>query len=260
MTPPKGYVNTEYLQATGEFVKHLKQRSYALMRIQPGHKVLDVGCGPASDTIQLAELVGHTGKVFGVDYDQAMIDEADQRAEKAGVTAWVKHLFADSNSLPFETNSFNACRGERVFQHLLDPTRALSEMTRVTTTGGWIVVLDGDWGSFSIDTPEVDIERRLVRVLADTGSHNGYAGRKLYRQFKQQQLTEITVELHPLLIRDYAFARQGALLDQAEHIALTAGILTDEEVHCWRTSLEQADSNGVFFASVNLVMAIGRKP
>jgi ubiquinone/menaquinone biosynthesis C-methylase UbiE len=53
MTQPKGYVNTEYLQIMSEFVKHLKQHSYMLMQIQPGHKVLDVGCGPASDTIHL---------------------------------------------------------------------------------------------------------------------------------------------------------------------------------------------------------------
>src|SRR4051812_28551049 len=108
MTQPKGYVNTEYLQVVGEVVKHLKQRSYTLMQIQPGQKVLDVGCGPASDTIELAKLVGQTGQVCGVDYDQAMLDEADQRAEAAGVSRWVKHQWAAAHSLAFDSSYFDA--------------------------------------------------------------------------------------------------------------------------------------------------------
>ena len=78
MTQLKGYVNTEYLKIVGEFAGNLKQRSYTLMQIQPGQTILDVGCGSASDTIQLAQLVGQVGKVFGVDYDQNMIDEAEK--------------------------------------------------------------------------------------------------------------------------------------------------------------------------------------
>jgi ubiquinone/menaquinone biosynthesis C-methylase UbiE len=260
MTQAKGYVNTEYLQVVAEFVKQLKQRSYALMQIQSGQRILDVGCGPATDTIQLAPLVGQTGQVFGVDNDQAMIDEADLRADKAGVTAWVKHKRGDATSLCFDANYFDACRSERLFQHLSDPERALSEMTRVTRTGGWIVVLDTDWGSLSIDTTEVDIERRLARVHAERGLHNGYAGRQLYRLFKQEKLMDIAVELHPLFATDYAFTRHGVLLNETEHIALTAGIVTEEELQRWRASLEQADSDGAFFVSVNQIMAVGRKP
>ncbi len=130
MTQPQGYVDRDYLQVVTEFVKHLKQRSYALMQIQPGHKVLDVGCGPASDTIQLGILVGQAGQVFGVDYDQAMIDEAEKRTNDEGVAAWVKHKRADSSSLPFDTNYFDSCRSERVFLHLSNPKGTLSEMTR----------------------------------------------------------------------------------------------------------------------------------
>jgi len=46
MSQPKGYVDPEYLRAVGNQLNHIKQRSYALMRIQSGHKVLDLGCSP----------------------------------------------------------------------------------------------------------------------------------------------------------------------------------------------------------------------
>ncbi len=260
MTQLKGYVNTEYLQTVGEFISNLKQRSYTLMQIHPGQTILDVGCGPASDTIQLAHLVGQVGKVFGVDHDQNMIDEAEKCAEIAGVSGWVKHKCADSGSLPFETNTFDACRSERVFQHLLDPEQTLSEMIRVTKVGGRVAVLDTDWSSFSIDTPEVDIERRLARVNAERVLNNGYSGRQLYRLFKRQELTDITIEIHPLVVTDYTFARQCAVLDEIEYIALTEYSFTDQEIQRWHTYLEQADVSGTFFGSINQVMAVGRKP
>lgn len=73
MARPKGYVDTEYLQVVGEFLNHLKQRTYTCMGIETGHKVLDVGCGPGIDTIALSELVDTNGEVYGVDYDQEMV-------------------------------------------------------------------------------------------------------------------------------------------------------------------------------------------
>ena len=56
----------------GESVAQLKQITYQRMDIRPGHHVLDVGCGPATDTIPLAALVSASGKTVGVDYDAHM--------------------------------------------------------------------------------------------------------------------------------------------------------------------------------------------
>jgi ubiquinone/menaquinone biosynthesis C-methylase UbiE len=49
-----------------------KRRSFALMRTLPGDRVLDVGCGPGTDPLLLARLVGESGQVVDVDYDQLM--------------------------------------------------------------------------------------------------------------------------------------------------------------------------------------------
>jgi ubiquinone/menaquinone biosynthesis C-methylase UbiE len=46
------------------------------MEINEGNTVLDAGCGPGIDTVQLATLVGN-GQVVGIDYDSEMIAEAD---------------------------------------------------------------------------------------------------------------------------------------------------------------------------------------
>lgn len=259
MSQPKGYASAELLQMLAKVAQYAKQRSYACMQIQSGYKVLDVGCGPATDTIALAELVGATGQVVGVDYDEAMIAQANQRVEQAGVNSRVKHKQADVAALPFESGEFDSLRSERLFQHLLNPEQALSEMTRVIKTGGWIAVMDTDWGAISVDTNEIDIERRLARVLAERCLHNGYSGRQLYRLFRRQNLSDVSVELFPTFITDYNLWRLGALLDRVENEALSAGVITDDELQRWRESLERADAEGVFFGTGCMMLVAGRK-
>ena len=260
MDQPKGYVSSEYLDMVRDSVKHLKQRTYELMQLRPGQKALDVGCGPASDTLELGVLVGPQGEVWGVDYDQAMVDEAERRARAMGIAAWVKHQHAESTSLPFASDSFDACRSERLFQHLIDPGGTLKEMVRVTRRGGWIVVLDTDWGTASMDTTETDVERRLMRVHADMAAHNGYAGRQLYRLFKQQDMADVHIEVHCNWSTSYAFTREATLLSQVERIALEAGVVTEQEVRRLRTQMEQADVQGTFFGCANQMLVAGRKP
>ena len=259
MSLPKGYVDPEYLRTVGELFAKLKQRTYACMKIQTGHKVLDVGCGPATDTIPLAQLVGSTGEVWGVDYDEAMVAEANHLAERAGVNARIKHKRAEASSLPFESEYFDSYRSERLFQHLLNPAQALSEMTRVTKTNGWIVVLDTDWGTTSIDTDEDDLERKLTRFLAEHAQHDGFSGRKLYRLFKKQGLADVTFEVFPIAVTSYTLARQILTLDRMEQEVLAENIMTQDELRRLLASFEQADEQGVFFISASIVLVAGRK-
>jgi ubiquinone/menaquinone biosynthesis C-methylase UbiE len=229
------------------------------MQIKAGDKVLDVGCGSGVDTIALSKLVGSSGKVFGVDYDNAMIAEADKYAAKEGVSAWVKHKLADATSLPFDEGFFDSCRSERVFQHLPNTVLALREMTRVTKIGGAVVVLDTDWGTLSLDTGEVDIERRLWRFHTEHMHNNGYAGRQLYRLFKEQGLRNVSFEVFPLVVTSYAFMRQIINADRLEAEALAKNIITEDELRRFQKDNEHMDANGTLFISGCMMLVSGQK-
>lgn len=260
MTHAKGYVDSSYLSVSANLAKEFKQRSHALMQIQAGHSVLDVGCGPASDTIALAQLVGSEGQVVGIDYDAAMVTEANQKAEQAGVRSYVTHHQGDATNLPFEANSFDSCRSERLFQHLKDPAQALSEMIRITRPGGWVVVADADWGTLSIHTNEVAIERKLARIAAEHFVNNGYAGRQLYGLFQRHELVDLSAEMVSFPFTSYPFFRQVFLLDRIEQEALNAGVVTSNELARWHEDLEQTEAQGAFFGSIANVLIAGRKP
>jgi ubiquinone/menaquinone biosynthesis C-methylase UbiE len=260
VSQPKGYVSSEYLRMAGESVRHIKQRTCELMQVRPGQKVLDVGCGPASDTLELGKLVGPQGQVFGVDHDPAMVEEANKRAREAGVETWVFHKRAESAALPFESNTFDSCRSERLFQHLSDPVPTVAEMVRVTKSAGLVVLLDTDWGSGSFDSTETDIERRLACVHAELAANNGYAGRQLYRLLKQQGLVDVNIEVFSNWSTNYAFARQVTVQPDVERVALAAGIVTEEELRRLHAQYEQADAAGLFFGCANQMLVVGRKP
>ncbi len=51
-----GYVDSGFLDAATTLMKSVKQQTYAMMHVKEGQTVLDVGCGPASDTIALSKI------------------------------------------------------------------------------------------------------------------------------------------------------------------------------------------------------------
>ena len=261
MALPKGYLDAKALDTFADVLRKIKQSSFDAMRIQPNDIVLDVGCGPATDTISLGNLVGNLGRVVGVDYDIGMLGVANQRAEKLGMQGWVAHMQADATSLPYEDNYFDSCRSDRMFQHLRAPEKALSEMIRVTKPGGCIVVVDPDWGSFSVDcvNEDVDIERRYARFVSSSALHNGYSGRTLYRHFKQQNLNDIGFEVFPTAATRSELIRQATQADRTEQEAIYAGVLSEKQVKRLRESQLQADDDDTYFATVNLVVMVGRK-
>ncbi|MBX2999993.1 MAG: methyltransferase domain-containing protein [Caldilineaceae bacterium] len=255
---PPWQAKTEFMEFQAKLGGNLKAYTYEVMRVQPGHRVLDVGCGPGIDTCGLAQRVGPTGQVVGVDRDEQTLADADQRAQEKGVAGWVEHRLADAEALPFADNTFDGCRAERVFMHQPHPEKVLAEMVRVLKPGGWVVVLEGDGETISFDLDDLRIHHILKRAWIEKHS-NSYAGRKLYRQFKQRGLLDVTVEQIPFGITDLAVARRLANLDDLGKRALAAGWFTEEELRGVRTRMEEADAEGVFFCQVIQNLVSGNK-
>lgn len=255
-----GYVDPDYLQTVAAVLERQRQRGHELLRLQPGLRVLDLGCGPGTDTITLASLIGSSGTVVGVDHDPAMVAEANRRAEAAGVHGWTEHIEANALALPFDSGSFDRVRAQRVFQHLTEPEAAFAELVRVTKSGGFILVTEPDWGTLSIDSIQTDLERRYVRYYTEGYLRNGYAGRCLYRYFASHGLEELVIETFPTHNTNYAFAREVILADRLEPAAVDAGALTQDEIDRLTKEWHRADEAHSFYGSVNQVAVLGRKP
>lgn len=259
MTQGLGYVDPAYLDAAARLVAVGKRLSYTRMRLSPGAAVLDVGCGPGSDTLPLAELVGPAGRVRGVDRDAEMIAEAERRAEAAGVADRVEHALGDAGALDFAAGSFDAVRSERLFLHLPHPERAVAEMARVTRPGGRVVLMDTDWGTRSVDTPEVELERRIARVLTERCLANGYSGRRLYGLMQGAGVRGLEIDLVPLFTTEYDLWRLLSRMEMAFEVAVADGVMTEDEAHRLDASFREKDAAGTFFASTMVMMVSGTR-
>lgn len=258
-TLPNHFIR-EHLSGAARLLAPLKQRSLELLHLKPGDCVLEVGCGAGADTAVLAHWVGFGGEVWGVDPDPALIAAADLRAVQAGLDSWTRHRLADPAALPLEAGYFDACRSERLLQHLARPEAAVSEMARVTRPGGWIVVAAADYTTLSIDAPDTALERRLMAFQAERLHANAAAGRQLPRLLRRQGLEALQVEIFPLVFTRCVEARELAGLDRLEAHALGEGLLSDSDLGAWRAGLEAAEARAEFFASLNVVLAAGRRP
>jgi SAM-dependent methyltransferase len=227
------------------------------MRAAPGATVLDVGCGPATDTLPLARRVAPGGRVVGVDHDPEMVAEAERRAASAGHGGEVEHRLADACALPFAEGAFDAARCERLFLHLTEPERALAEMVRVVRPGGRVVVLDTDWGTRSVDAPEPELERRLARVLAEACLANGYSGRRLYGMAKRAGLRRVRADAFPLQVTDYELWRLLSRMEVAAEVAVRSGALSPSEMDRLDAGWRRLDAAGEFFALTTLVVVAG---
>lgn len=101
-------------------------------------KILDVGCGPGSITVDLAKHV-HRGHVTGLEYMPEPLEQARSIAASQEVSN-VDFMVGDVHALPFEDGTFDVVHAHQVLQHVRDPVQALREMKRVARDGGLVAV------------------------------------------------------------------------------------------------------------------------
>jgi len=257
MTVYASYASTDYLRnaARNPAIQRLKARTYALMQLDAGGHALDIGCGPAIDTVPLAKIVGAAGEIWGVDHDPAMVHEAEREALRAGVAATVHHRQADVAALPFAAGTFDAVRSERVLQHLpmARAEVAVAEACRVVRPGGRIVLADTDWATFSVEVSEPALERRIV-AFHSARFYNPFSGRQLGRMLKLAGCGGVTHESHAIPVEA---ASVRYLLSETARYALAAGVVTQDEWWRWHAALADAEARSLAFAHLTMCVAAG---
>lgn len=154
--------------------------AYLLPRLSPGMRLLDVGCGPATITADLAKAVA-PGRVIGIEPVEGILATARENAVSAGAPRSLSFEVADVYALPYDDASFDVVHAHQVLQHLSDPVAALREMRRVCRPGGLIAVRDADYGAMAW-FPAVEGIDRWQQAYRDTAYAGGYhpdAGRML---------------------------------------------------------------------------------
>jgi ubiquinone/menaquinone biosynthesis C-methylase UbiE len=144
--------------------------AFFLPHLRPGMRLLDLGSGPGSITIGLAEALA-PGEVVGIDAQPTQVERARALSAERGVTNATFEV-ADAYNLPFPDNSFDAAFAHVVLMHLTDPIRALVEVHRVLRPGGVVGVRDPDMGS-AIRYSMTPILEQYMALMPRVLQHNG---------------------------------------------------------------------------------------
>jgi SAM-dependent methyltransferase len=246
--------------ATSQFSDY-KRHSYHALGIAPGIHVLDAGCGAGDDAREMAEIVGPTGRVVGLDSSATMVETARTRTPDGNTT--IEFVHGSLYELPFPDDSFDAARSDRVFQHLDEPELAIRELVRVTKPGGRINIIDPDFGAGAIDVDNPELYLRLQesgrRARVDQPG-SGWMGRQLWGLFNSAGLREVEVQAEFLWTTSLEVADGISNLSNWGRFAHELGDATLEEAEAWERELATRDREQRFFAGALLVSVVGVVP
>ena len=102
--------------------------------VSSGQNALDVGCGTGVLTREVAQRVGDSGSVVGLDINAGMLDVAKRKVPT------IKWRQGQAENLPFESNSFDAVVCQFGLMFFEDQQAAIAEMLRVLKPGGHMAI------------------------------------------------------------------------------------------------------------------------
>ncbi len=130
----------ERLQLQARCFEGLTRRLIRESGIGPGMRVLDLGAGPGDVAFLVAEVVGLTGSVVGVDREERSVALARRRAAEAGYSN-VAFTVAGDDALPADA-PFDAAIGRFVLIHQRDPALMIRRSAAVVRSGGVVAFLE----------------------------------------------------------------------------------------------------------------------
>lgn len=154
--------------------------AYLLPSLKPDMKILDIGCGPGTITVDLATHVP-LGHVTGLDASDDVLDKARAHAAACNVRN-IEFVVADAHALPFPDETFDVTHAHQVLQHVGDPVQMLREMRRVTKAGGFVAARDADYAGMTWypESEGMTEWRKIYTLVARANGGEPDAGRRLY--------------------------------------------------------------------------------
>jgi SAM-dependent methyltransferase len=127
-----------YYRFMGRYSEPLADQFLELLDLRDGQRVLDVGCGPGALTQRLVECLG-ADAVTAVDPSESFVAAVRSRIPSIDVHR------AAAEDMPFGDGHFDCAAAQLVVHFMKDPVAGITEMARVTSTGGVVAACVWDY-------------------------------------------------------------------------------------------------------------------
>ena len=263
-------VDRERLNLVSGYLGQLTAEACSRAGIRPGAHAIDVGCGQMGALPVLAEMVGPSGVVVGLDASPDALAAARAGLTSLGLNA-VHLVEADINTLepdvlavlaPFD---LAVCR--LLLVHQRDPVGTLRAVTRLMRPGGRIIAMeplrDDCFPRFDPPVPAVERIKQLdIAHLRHRGLPYDVAW-DYAEVFRAAGLSLLEWRGHMLLhAGDTAFLESvGRLLPSQKAGLLAAGLTTEAEIDALTAEIDAAVARGLRRSATSIfVDAIGEVP
>jgi SAM-dependent methyltransferase len=199
-------------------------------------RVADLGCGVGMVTGLLADLVGPTGSVVGIDSSGAQLAQARERLNTGGARISFHEASAIATGLPLGSFDLVYCRFLLI--HLPEPERALREMFALLKPDGILVCEDGDLTASGSEPPSaLDAFADLWGRLGPSRGLDYTLGRRLFQMVLAAGLPTPRITFNqPVVARGEHKRFLELSVAEAGPAFICAGLITSRELH--RTLLE----------------------
>ncbi|WP_105974465.1 methyltransferase domain-containing protein [Streptomyces geranii] len=226
-----------------------KRHLLDLLDLRPGHTVLDVGCGPGTDLPALAERVGPTGRVIGVDQDPAMLATARERAAAIGT---VEIREADAHALPVAPGTVDRAKIDRVLMHVRSPEAVLTQLHTATRPGALVGLAEPDWDTLAVDAADLETSRAFTRYTTEKVVRHATIGRSLARLATRAGFHIETTTATTPVFTDFTAGDHTLGLGRNMQQAIAEGHIDKTAGETWFNGL----AHGPFYASFTLVTVV----
>jgi len=187
-TPARSYImgHTDHerrrLSLQARFLNPLTEGLFHRAGIQPGMRVLDLGCGIGEVSIIAGRIVGAGGQVTGIDIDPAALETARASACAAGLQNVV---FDNANVADYEPDApFDAVTARLILVHTSDPLAVVRRAVSLLRPGGIIALQECDFTRWIPASPRRPLWDRVIQVIfamLTRATPHANVGSQLYR-------------------------------------------------------------------------------
>jgi arsenite methyltransferase len=233
-----------------------RRASLEKLALRAGETVLDAGCGPGFLCEDLADAVGQTGRVLGIDISDDLLAFARRRKGRD----WLRFEKGDITAIDAPNASFDVAAVTQVLEYVQDTDRALAELYRVLRPGGRVLVVDTDWDGVvwhSTDLRRIDrIWRAWEFHCADPRLPRTLAPRLRAAGFDVVSISGFAIVNTMFDPSTYSHALAQLIVDFIER----QDVLARSELDAWLADLRELNSAGRYFFSTLRCFFLAVKP
>ena len=183
---PVGDLGEQILDRMNKSHESMASWGVSHFKINPGDKILDIGCGGGRNIERFASEISHEGKVIGIDYSEVSVEKSTKLNKKAIDEGKVEVIQGSVSEMPFDDNSFDIVTGFETIYFWPDFINDLKEVNRILKKDGLVffcneaVYHEGKMEKYEDLIELLDMKIYSQEVLAESLEKTGFKDFKAY--------------------------------------------------------------------------------